>query len=74
MSMGNFYGSTPTAGLEVATFTTPLTIHIKQEAAMAFLRTKSLVKIEREKLFVHEFLFFDNQNDRYFVGVLNSLW
>ena len=52
MSMGNFYGSTPTAGLEVITYTTPLTIHIRQEAAMAYLRTKHLVKLDRQKLFI----------------------
>ena len=52
MSMGNFYCSTPTAGLEVATFTTPLPIHVQQEAAMAYLRTKDLVKLERNSMYI----------------------
>ena len=47
-AMGHFCRSTPTAGLEVITFTTPLWIHIQQEAAMAFLRTKNLTKLQRK--------------------------
>ena len=50
MSMGHFRPSTPTAGLEAITYTTPLWIYLLQEAAMAYLRTKHLVKVDREKV------------------------
>ena len=52
LSMGAFYPSTPTAGLEVATYTTPIQIHLKQEAAMAYLRTKHLTKFDRDGLYI----------------------
>ena len=49
-SMGCFRRSTPTAGLEVITYTTPLWLFVRQEAAMAYIRTMHLEKIPREKL------------------------
>lgn len=50
LTMGHFRPSTPTAGLEVITYTTPLWIHIKQEAALAYLRTQHQLILPREKL------------------------
>ena len=52
MSMGHYRRGTPTAGLELVTYTIPLWLHIKQEAALAHIRTKHLVKIPREELLV----------------------
>ena len=49
MSMGHFRKSTPTAGLEIITYTTPLWLHIMQEGCMAYLRTMNLTKLPREK-------------------------
>ena len=43
-SMGFFRRSTPTAGIELITFTTPLWLHIKQEAALAYMRTDGIQK------------------------------
>ena len=53
-TMGHFRPSTPAAGLEVITYTAPLWIHIKQEAALAFLRTQHQVILPREKLHVKD--------------------
>ena len=50
MSMGHFRPSTPTAGLEAITCSTPLWILILQEASMAYLRTKNVVKLPRETM------------------------
>ena len=47
MSMGHFRKSTPTAGLEVITYTCPLWLHIMQEGTMAYLRTLNLTKLPR---------------------------
>ena len=52
-SMGCFRQSTPTAGLEVITHTTPLWLHVRQEAAMAYLRTAQCVQLDRKNLNVH---------------------
>ena len=52
MSMGHFRNSTPTAGLEVVTYTMPLWLHCHQEACMAFIRTKHLVRFTREEMYV----------------------
>ena len=49
-AMGHFRRSTPTAGLEAMTFTTPLWLHLKQEAAMAYLRTKDQVLLPRQRM------------------------
>ena len=32
------------------TYTTPLWLHVRQEAALAFLRTKNLTKFERNQI------------------------
>ena len=54
MSMGNFRYSTPTAGLEVITNTLPLWLYVKQEAAMAYLRTREHTILQRGKLQVED--------------------
>ena len=54
MAMGHFYKSTPTAGLEVATFTAPLWLHIRQEGAMAWLRTKFRLKLDRKLVTINK--------------------
>ena len=51
-SMGYFRISTPTAGLEVATYTVPLPFHVRQESAMAFGRTTHQTKYSREDMHV----------------------
>lgn len=43
--MGNFRHSTPTAGLEVIAGVLPLEVHITQDQALAYLRTKSTVPL-----------------------------
>ena len=49
-SLGHFKHGTPTAGLEVITHTTPLHLHIKQEALMAYYRTTGMSKREEGSL------------------------
>ena len=53
MSMGHFRPSTPTAGLEVATYTMPLWLHCMQEACMSFIRTKQLTKFRRDEMYIN---------------------
>lgn len=56
MTIGHFRQGTPTAGLEALTFTMPLWIHIRQEAAMAYIRTIRHTKISRESMYVASLL------------------
>ena len=53
MSMGFFRRSTPTAGLEMITYTMPLWLHVTYEGAMGLLRTMGCSKYAPDALTVH---------------------
>ena len=48
--LGHFRKSTPGPGLEILTLTTPLDLHIRQEALMAYYRTEGISKITQGQL------------------------
>ena len=54
LCLGFFRPSTPTAGLEVITHTIPLWLHVRQEATMAYLRTKNQELLPRATLYVED--------------------
>ena len=51
LNLGFFRKSTPTAGLELITYTKPLPLYIKEKAALSYLRTRGFEKFSDDQMF-----------------------
>ena len=48
--LGFFRKSTPTAGLELITFTKPLPLHLREQAALSYIRTRGFEKFPENEM------------------------